>query len=894
MIVLNILYNLIIFPIEQIIEVSFMMFNRIFHTGAASLIGVSLAVSICTLPLYFVADAWQKIELAVQKKLKPGIDKINAAFKGDERYMMLSTFYRQNHYHPVYAMRGTAGLLIQIPFFIAAYHYLSHLPALQGASFLFLHNLGRADGLVTINGLSINIMPVIMTAINCVSGVIYTKGFPAKNKIQIFAMALIFLVLLYHSPSGLVLYWTLNNIFSLFKNILQKTKNAKKIIYSLIVVLIAMFWLYFIPKGLSPKRLCVLLLFSLLLFIPLIKQFLAFVQNQLKKHIQIQETAPACKKTFFLSAIILFLLSGLVIPGLLISSSVVEFSFIENYTSPLPFIFNAGLEAAGIFFFWLPCIYLLFSKKIRYYLSFFVSLALVITLADIFIFPGDFGFLTSTFRFSKSDTLESQYTLIIISTLCYIPLTAFFSFLLLSRRKTLFHAFQMVLVISLTLLSAYNLIRIQKDFTALALIKKTQGEIAEKPAPVYTLSQTGKNVIVVMLDRAISAYLPYIFNEKPELSDEFKGFTYYPNCVSFGSHTRIGAPALFGSYEYEPALIQKDRSFTLKKHNEALLVLPRLFSENNYQVTVTDPSFANYSLTPDLSIYDPYPKIHAENINGKYSRLWLKEYPEIKIISISDLLNNLLIRFSIFKMAPTLFRVFIYDKGEWLSAQKGYSAQENTLPVETVDNWTSLYFLPDITKITRENENTYTAIVNDLTHNPAFFNAPDYTPSDIVTNKGPGPFADEEHYHVNIAAYIQLGKWLRYLQDNNVYDNSRIIIASDHGIEVQSQFPHNITLPNGDKLSAYNSVLLVKDFNEEGSLKNDTQFMTQADVPLIALDGLIKNPKNPWTGQALESRKENGVTITSVSVLKFSIEPDEWLTVHDDIFKPENWRMVKR
>ena len=31
-------------------------------------------------------------------------------------------------------------------------------------------------------------------------------------------MALIFLVLLYSSPAGLVLYWTMNNVFSLVKS----------------------------------------------------------------------------------------------------------------------------------------------------------------------------------------------------------------------------------------------------------------------------------------------------------------------------------------------------------------------------------------------------------------------------------------------------------------------------------------------------------------------------------------------------------------------------------------------------------------------------------------------------------------------------------------------------
>jgi hypothetical protein len=37
-----------------------------------------------------------------------------------------------------------------------------------------------------------------MTLINIVSGAIYTKGFPLREKVQLYLMALIFLVLLYH------------------------------------------------------------------------------------------------------------------------------------------------------------------------------------------------------------------------------------------------------------------------------------------------------------------------------------------------------------------------------------------------------------------------------------------------------------------------------------------------------------------------------------------------------------------------------------------------------------------------------------------------------------------------------------------------------------------------
>ena len=43
-------------------------------------------------------------------------------------------------------------------------------------------------------------------------------------------MAGLFLVLLYDSPSGLVFYWTLNNLFSLVKNIFYKLKNPKLVL----------------------------------------------------------------------------------------------------------------------------------------------------------------------------------------------------------------------------------------------------------------------------------------------------------------------------------------------------------------------------------------------------------------------------------------------------------------------------------------------------------------------------------------------------------------------------------------------------------------------------------------------------------------------------------------
>ena len=48
------------------------------------------------------------------------------------------------------------------------------------------------------------------------------------------------------------------------------------------------------------------------------------------------------------------------------------------------------------------------------------------------------------------------------------------------------------------------------------------------------------------------------------------------------------------------------------------------------------------------------------------------------------------------------------------------------------------------------------------------------------------------------------------------------------------------------------SLLMVKDFDSTGFLADDT-FMTNADTPVIAFDGLVENPVNPFTGKQLSS-----------------------------------------
>ncbi|MBR5096690.1 MAG: membrane protein insertase YidC, partial [Treponema sp.] len=307
----NVLYTLIIYPLTVLIETAYQLVYAIFDNVGISVIGVSVAVSFLCLPLYIVAEAWQDTERKKQKQMEGGIDRIKKTFKGDEQYMILTTFYKQNHYHPLMALRSSFGLLIQVPFFIAAYSFLSNMPALQGQAFAFIKDMGKPDALFYIGSFPINILPIAMTIINIAGSAVYTKGFKFKEKLPIYAMALIFLAIVYDSPAGLVLYWTMNNVFSLVKNIFYKIKRPLFVLYLLACASAAAGIIYVLAvhNGLFSKRIVMAAILSLVFFAPLFVKAAAWaVSNPLKG---LAENKGERHAVFLLSALSLSLLAGL-------------------------------------------------------------------------------------------------------------------------------------------------------------------------------------------------------------------------------------------------------------------------------------------------------------------------------------------------------------------------------------------------------------------------------------------------------------------------------------------------------------------------------------------------------------------------------------------------------
>ena len=113
------LYNLIISPIELFIDWVFVFISNNFEKYGifVSVFGVSLAMNFMALPIYNIADKIQEKERNISLKLAKQVKRIKETFKGDEQFMMLQAYYKEEHYHPLYVFRSSLSILIEIPFF---------------------------------------------------------------------------------------------------------------------------------------------------------------------------------------------------------------------------------------------------------------------------------------------------------------------------------------------------------------------------------------------------------------------------------------------------------------------------------------------------------------------------------------------------------------------------------------------------------------------------------------------------------------------------------------------------------------------------------------------------------------------------------------------------------
>ncbi len=536
-------------------------------------------------------------------------------------------------------------------------------------------------------------------------------------------------------------------------------------------------------------------------------------------------------------------------------------------------------------------------------LAYFGSGALLLALFDNFVMRHNYGVMTS-WVFDQPERLIIPFGTIWLC-LASLPLL-YLLWLFLLRRLQVLVPLCWILAASLWLSSAhyaYNLRQFQRDAQTLPASQVSPAaqtdasQNSRQLQSVFSYSSDQPNVIILMLDRFIGPYLADILQLDPELRASLDGFTWYKNTLSPGPYTISGLTALLGGHEYSPDGIARLEGSLKEKINQAYLLLPTLFRQNGFESTVADPSWANFDWKGDLELFRRN-GIRAERLKGRYTGQWLRRSQESRAALSASRTEPagqtnqetqetqlggaqgqgpqpkyaaIMLLQAVFRALPAPLAPLIYDNGSWL----GNNFAAGNMFLDLVNAWAGLVELPQISDA-QATKPQFVFMTNDTPHEPMLMGYragdPRFPFQPMLQTEVPGPSNSPlppellrellgpnnsdyslRHFYADWATLKELRHYFKWMRQNGVYDNSLIILISDHGRDVR--LPSMDLGPKESNYAYFMPLLMVKLPHAQGPVQSDLSPHSSADVPYFA--SLVLPPeqrRNPFTGKALEQQ----------------------------------------
>ncbi len=186
----------------------------------------NFGISIILLTLIVRGILWpitQKANNSMRRmqKVQPKIKELREKYKDNpqEMNMRMMELYKEEKINP---LGGCLPLLLQLPIFFALYSVFDSSVELRHVAFLWAKDLAQPDQVgptFKLLGFTLAIHPLILmqTALMVVQQKMTPQqGDPMQQKMMM-AMPIIMLVMLYWLPSGLTLYWTVSQLFSIIQ-----------------------------------------------------------------------------------------------------------------------------------------------------------------------------------------------------------------------------------------------------------------------------------------------------------------------------------------------------------------------------------------------------------------------------------------------------------------------------------------------------------------------------------------------------------------------------------------------------------------------------------------------------------------------------------------------------
>ena len=295
-----------------------------------------------------------------------------------------------------------------------------------------------------------------------------------------------------------------------------------------------------------------------------------------------------------------------------------------------------------------------------------------------------------------------------------------------------------------------------------------------------------KNFIMILIDAVDSTLFEKILNEG-KYNDTFNDFTYFRDTMSTYEFTRDSIPLILsGKVNYNKTSFPK---FYNDVMNESPLIDKLI--ENNYEINIYDEDIKwntnKSSVVKNATEYDEnfssicYIKEHARFILFKYLPYFLKKYSN--------------------------YQTFNYN----------YCKKDNNDNAFDDDNLSLLNVVNN--DIERINNNYFSFIHIEGGHVP-------FDLDENLNRIENGTYKDKVLSSLNV-----VDLYIKKLRENNLYDNSIIIVLADHGYESE------------DGIARFNPVLLIKGFNEHHKMTKSYKSIIYTDL-IDAYSDLIDGKKS--------------------------------------------------
>jgi membrane protein insertase Oxa1/YidC/SpoIIIJ len=345
---------------------------------------------------------------------------------------------------------------------------------------------------------------------------------------------------------------------------------------------------------------------------------------------------------------------------------------------------------------------------------------------------------------------------------------------------------------------------------------------------LHRFSRSGHNLVFIIADMFNGNYLGKALEEDGRRAQALEGFTWWPNTLAAGNNTATSLPSIYGGAAYEPGRLKDMPGTGRDKLGRAAASFFGTLMDRGFAVTAVDPLYADYGTLSRGGRL----RLSAAS---RYVGPWQAKNGAKRATKEASK-NALLTMLSLFGAAPYSLKARVYDEGSWIVFRK--SNQFDYIARKTLANYAYLDLLPSLSSASDAAPSRAIFIHTQFTHEPFGIDAS----GSIIRGAYPDPktksFIDARSASLTASCFVDaLLRWTAWMKREGVYDNTEILVMSDHGNNSEDQgFPLKKEFDNPSErhdLSRARALMLYKPLGAREKLKTEDALIGTADASSI-------------------------------------------------------------